>query len=155
MPAASSRPCASGLRVHVEPAIRDEVAREEILDLVRSRRPLVPDEPQPLRLGQILGLPRVEQIVDHREQAFLRRIPRLRQVVIEVRVVDGLDRRVDVRIGREQHATRQRIHLARLREHVGPLHARHALVADHDRQRVAAGLELADGGERLFARATR
>ena len=87
----------------------------------------------------------------HREQAFLGRIPRLREVVIEMRLVDGLDGRVDVRVGREQHATRQRIDVAGLREHLGPLHARHPLVADHDGQRVAARLELADGGEGLFA----
>ena len=110
------------------------------------------DQPQSLRLGEILGLPGVEQIVDHREQAFLGRIPRLRQVVIEMRHVDGLDGRVDVRVGREHHATRQRIDVAGLREHVGPLDARHPLVADHDGQRVASRLQLADGGERLFAR---
>ena len=69
-----------------------------------------------------------------------------------MRVVDGLDGRVDVRVGREQHAARQRIDLARLREHLGALHARHPLIADHDRQRVAARLQLADRGERLFAR---
>ena len=112
-PAASSRPRASGSRVDVEPAIGDEIAREEILDRVRSRRPLVSDQPQSLRLGQILGLPGVEQIVDHREEAFLGRIPRLRQVVIEMRLVDGLDGRFDVRVGREQDAPRQRVHLAR------------------------------------------
>ena len=137
---------------HVEPAIGDEIAREEILDLVRSRRPLMSDQPQSLRLGEILGQPGVEQIVDHREQAFLGWIPRLRQVVIEMRDVDGLDGRVDVRVGREHYAARQRINVARLREDVGPLDARHPLVADHDCQRVASRLELADGGERLFAR---
>ena len=93
----------------------NEVARQEVLDRVRPRRPLVPDQPQALRLGQILGLPRVEQVVDDREQAFLGRIPRLRQVVIEVRLVDGLDRRVDVRVRREQDAPRERIDLARPR----------------------------------------
>ena len=103
------------------------------------------DQPQSLRLGQILGLPGVEQIVDHRKEAFLGRIPRLRQVVIEMRLVDGLDGRVDVRIGREQHAPRQRVDLARLREHFGAQHARHALIADQHRQRVAARLQLADG----------
>ncbi len=59
---------------------------------------------------------------------------------------------VDVRVRRQQHATRQRVHLARLREHLGPLHARHPLVADQDGQRVASRLQLTDGGERLFTR---
>ena len=74
-----SRPRRAGLasRVprHIEPAIGDEIAREEVLDLVRPRRPLVPDQPQSLRLGEVLGLPGVEQIVDHREQAFLGWMP--------------------------------------------------------------------------------
>ena len=136
---------------HVEPAIGDQIAGEKVLDRVRSRRPLVSNQPQSLRLGQILGLPGVEQVVDHREEALLRWIPRLREVVIEMRDVDGLDGGVDVRVGREQDAARQRIDLARLREHVGALNPGHPLVADHDRQRVAARLQLANGRERLFA----
>ena len=111
-----------------------------------------PTSLSPFASGEILGLPVVEQIVDHREEAFLGRIPRLREVVIEMRLVDGLDGRVDVRVGREHHATRQRVDLAGLREHLSPLDARHPLVADHDGQRVASGLQFADGGERLFAR---
>ena len=41
----------------VEPAIGDEIAREKVFDLVRPRRPLVSDEPQSLRLGEVFGLP--------------------------------------------------------------------------------------------------
>ena len=140
------------IALDVEPAIGNEIAGEEVLDGVRARRPLVADQPQSLRLGEVLGLPPVEQIVDHREEAFLGRIPGLREVVIEVGDVDRLDRRVDVRVGGEEHAPRQRVDVARLREHVGALHARHALIADHHRQRIAARLELADGGQRLFPR---
>ena len=110
------------------------------------------DQPQPGRFGKILGLPGVEQIVDDREEALLGRIPRLREVVIEVRLVDGLDGRVDVRVGRQHHAPRQRVDLARSREHLGALDARHPLVADHQRERVAPGLQLPDRRERLFTR---
>ena len=101
---------------------------------VRPGRPLVTNEPQPLCLREILSLPGVEQIVDDREQAFLGRIPRLREVVIEMRLVDGLDGRVDVRVGREHHATRLRIDLAGSRKHFGSLNAWHPLVADDERQ---------------------
>src|SRR5258706_79977 len=78
---------AAGVRVpgHVEPAIGDEVAGEKVFDFVRSRRPLVADQPQSLRLREVLGLPGVEQIVDDGEQEFLGWIPRLREVVIEMR----------------------------------------------------------------------
>ena len=135
----------------VEPPIRNQTAGQEILDRVRSRRPLVSDESQPFGLGQVFGLPRVEKIVDHREQTFLRRIPRLRQIVIEVRFVDRLDRGLDIRIGREQHAPGQRVELARGGEQLVSQHAGHALIADHHRERVAAALQLADGVERLLS----
>jgi len=70
------------------------------------------DEPQSHSLGWTLDLPSVEELVEDWKETLLGRIPRLRQVVIEVRFVDGPDRRVDVRIGREQHAPRQRVYLA-------------------------------------------
>ena len=110
------------------------------------------DQPQALCLGKILGLPGVEEIVDHREEKFLGRIPRLRQIVIEMRLVDGPDGRCDVRVGREQDAPRQRVHLARSGEHFVPQHARHALVADYHCQRIPAGFQFAGGPQRLLPR---
>jgi hypothetical protein len=71
---------------------------------------------------------------------------------MEVRDVDRLDRRVDVRVGGQQHATSQRIGVAGLREHVGPLQARHPLIADHHGQCVPAGFQLLDRRQRLLAR---
>ena len=76
---------------------------------MRSRRPLVSDQPQSLRFGQILGLPGIEEIVDYREETFLGRIPWLRQIVIEMRLVDGLDGRFDIRVGGEEDTPRQRV----------------------------------------------
>jgi hypothetical protein len=71
-------------------------AREKALDLVRARRPLMSNQPESLRFRKVFGLPRVQQIVDHREQALFGWSPRLREVVIEMREVDGLDGGVDV-----------------------------------------------------------
>jgi hypothetical protein len=68
----------------VQPAVRNEIAREKVLDLVGPRGPLVPDQAQTGRLRQRLGLPGIELVVDDREEPLLRRVPRLRQVVIEV-----------------------------------------------------------------------
>ena len=110
-----------------------------------------PDQPEPLGFGQILRLPAVEQVVDDRKQTFFGGIPRLGEVVIEVRVVDRLDRRVDIRVRRQEHAAGQRIRLAGLCEEIGSVHPRHPLVADHDRQRIPSRLELADRGEGFFA----
>ena len=136
----------------VEPAIRHEVARQEVLDGVRARRPLMSDQPQPRRLGQVLGLPRRRAGRRRPGTASPRAAPRLREVVIEVRVVDRLDRRVDVGVGSQQDAPRLRIDLARPREHLGAVHARHPLIADdHARHRHRAPSARA-GVERLLAR---
>ncbi len=66
--------------------------------------------------------------------------------MIEVRVVDGFDRGIDIRVSSEEHAARERINGARLGEKLAAIHAGHALIADDDGERVAAALELAHGG---------
>src|SRR4029079_9270233 len=114
----------------VEPAITNEIARQEVLERMRSRRPLVSDQSESLRFGQMLGLPSVEEIVDHREEMFLGRIPRLRQIVIEMRLVDGLDGRFDIRVGGEEDTPRYRVHLARFGEHFASKHTGHSLIAN-------------------------
>ena len=50
-----------GIDRDIQPPERDQIRREEVLDRVRARRPLVADQTQPCRLRQRLGLPRVER----------------------------------------------------------------------------------------------
>jgi hypothetical protein len=97
----------------------------------------VTNQSQSLGLGQVFGLPRIEQVVDDGIEALFRWGPGLGQVVIEVCDVDRFDRRLDIGIGGQQYATGERKELARLRQQIGALHARHTLVADDDGQRVA------------------
>ena len=40
-----------GIARHVQPSVRNQIAGEKILDLVRARRPLMPDQPQAVGLG--------------------------------------------------------------------------------------------------------
>ena len=88
------------------------------------------------------GLPGGQQVLDHRVELLLRRVPGLEQVVVERDVVDRRDRRLGVGVGGEQHALGVRHELARLHEVLGARHARHALVGDQQRHLVAARAQL-------------
>ena len=89
--------------LHLQPPVRDVVAGEEGLDLVGALRPAVADDPD---LGRTVGVtvrPVAEELVEHRVQPVLGRVPRLHQVVVERDVVDRPDGHVGVRVRREQH----------------------------------------------------
>jgi hypothetical protein len=51
--------------------------------------------------------PLLEQLVEHRVELLLRRVPRLEQVVVEVDHVDRVDRGAGVGVGGEQHPARR------------------------------------------------
>ena len=89
--------------VHLEPAVGHVVVGEEGLHLVGALRPAVADDPD---LGVAVGVgvgPVAEQLVEHRVEPVLRRVPRLHQVVVEGDVVDRPDRHVRVGVRRQQH----------------------------------------------------
>jgi hypothetical protein len=54
--------------------------------------------------GTVFGAPVLEQFVDDRIEQLLWRIPRLLEVVVDLRRVDGGDRGVGVRVGGEDRA---------------------------------------------------
>ena len=83
----------------VHPVIGNEIARQKILDRMGSRRPLVSHESETLRFGEVLRLPRVEEVIHNWEEKFLRRLPGLRQIVIDMRFVDRFDSRVNIGVG--------------------------------------------------------
>jgi hypothetical protein len=117
----------------VEPACRHAVARKEVAQLVRVAAEAVPDEPHAAGLDRRARLPCRQQVLDDGEQLLLGRIPRLQQVVVERDLVDRLDRRLRVGVGRQQHALGARHELVRLDEVLGARHAGHALVGDQQR----------------------
>ena len=137
----------------VEPSRRHQIAGQEVAQVVRRTREAVPDQPHPARLQGRARLPSRQQILDDREQLLLGRVPRLEQVVIERYLIDGLDRRLGVRVRGQQHALGGRDDLARAHEVVGALHARHPLVGYEQGNLLAAPGELAQRFERLLPRA--
>jgi hypothetical protein len=92
-----------------------------------------------------------QQIVDSRIQALLGRIPWLGKIVVEVRFVDRPDCSIDIGVSGQQNSAREGVNGARLGKQLAAHHARHALIADDNRQSVAAALEFAHGAERFIS----
>ncbi len=99
-----------------------------------------------------VGLPVVEEVLERGVQPLLGRVPRLLQVVVDLRLVDRGDGRVRVRVGGEQRALGLRVEAARAVEQLHAGHARHALVGEHERDRLAARGELPEQLLRLRPR---
>ena len=130
----------------VEPAVGDPVARQEVTRGVGVRREPVADEPQ-AGLGEPRGrrrLPLLQELVEDRVEALLRRAPRLHQVVVEADLVDRLDGGLGVGVGGQQHAPGVGRRPDRPAQEVDPGHLRHALVRDQQRDRLAAADDLLD-----------
>ena len=86
----------------IEPLVRYEITTEKIADFSRMRRPLMSDHAHALKCRVIGRLPIVEQVIDHAVEAFLRRVPRFHQVMVDVDVVDGANGRVRIGVSRQQ-----------------------------------------------------
>ena len=106
------------------------------------------DDPDPLEHWPELRLPVSQQVAEDRIQPFLRRIPRLHQVVIEPDVVDRPDGSLGVGVGREQNALGGREKRDGLAEELDAGHLRHALVHEEQRNGIIAELQLAQRIER-------
>ena len=139
--------------LHVEPGHRDSVAGEEVAHVVGVAREAMADDPHSARLERSARLPGGEQVLDHRVELLLGRVPGLEQVVVERDVVDRRDRGLGVRVGGEQDALGVGHQRARLDEVVGARHAGHALIGDQHGRLIAARAQLGQQLQRLRARA--
>jgi hypothetical protein len=144
-----------GLRValDVEPAVGDEVAGQEVPDGVGLLGEAVADDAHAalgLPLAHV-GLPVRQEVVDHGVEVLLGRVPRLGEVVVELDVVDRLDRGVRVRVGREEDALGLGRLVHRQLEEVDALHAGHALVGEQERDALPAQRELVEDVQRGLA----
>ena len=74
------------------------------------------DHAHAARLERRAGLPGRQQVLDHREELLLGRVPGLEQVVVERHLVDRRDRRLGVGVGGQQHPLGLGDDLARLHE---------------------------------------
>ncbi len=128
------------------------MARQEVFDRMAIRRPQRSDHPHPLERQVHVGLPLVQQAVQHRVQVFLRGIPGLHQVIVQAHQVDGLDGRFGIGIGRQQHFARLGEDLDRLRKELDAAHLWHALIDHQQRHAIVALAELAQHIQRLLAR---
>jgi len=125
----------------VQPAVRELVPRQVVLDGVAPRRPPVADHADALERRPIVRLPVREQVLEDREQPLLGRVPGLEEVVVEADRVDRGDRHLGVGVGGQQHALGVRVDLGDRREELDARHARHPLVGQEQGDRGAAQLE--------------
>ena len=80
--------------------------------------------------------PILQEIVEHRVEVVLRRVPRLQEVMMDFGLVDGANRRVSIGVGREQDAFRVRINLHGSAEEFHAGHFRHSLVNQEQPHRI-------------------
>src|SRR5438874_1756976 len=79
-----------GVPFDVEPPRGNAIASQEVANVMRLLGEAMSDHAHPARLERGAGLPRGQQILDHRVEMLLGRIPRLQQVVVERDLVDRL-----------------------------------------------------------------
>ena len=85
---------------------------------------------------------------------FARRIPRLHEEVIDVRLIDGTDRGVGVGVGGQQGTLRVRINLSCGLQKPDSIHARHALICQQQCDPVIANFQPLQQIERALRRLT-
>ena len=135
-----------GVTLQLEPLEWHLVAGQEVFDLMRRGRPAVADDPDALvRPEPVLHLPILEEVVEHRIELLLRRIPRLQQVVVNIGPIDGGNGRIGIGVGGEKNAPGLGVKLAGLFEKLDPGHLRHAMVGEQQADAFVAELELSQG----------
>ena len=84
------------------------------------------------------GVPGAEEVVEHRIELLLRRIPGLEQVVVQIDHVDGVDGGARVGIRGEQDTPGGREEVHRLLEEFDAVHLRHPVVRQQQRHHITA-----------------
>ena len=127
--------------LHVEPAVRDLVVRQQVAHALRVGRQPVADHAHGIavRIREVRGvrcggMPVFEQVVEHRVQPLLGGMPGLHEVVVEPDVVDGAHRDLGVGVCREEDPLRVRRLGSDVGEQLDARHLGHALIR-HDERR--------------------
>ena len=89
----------------------------------------------------------MKEIVERRKELFLRRIPRLHQVVVNFGFVDGIDSGVGVGVGGQQGTLGLGMNIHGLGEETYAIHVRHALIGKKQGDRIVSSFEFAQGAE--------
>ena len=137
--------------VRGEPAVRHLVARQEVPQFPRRRRPAVPDQLGFLDRFAVFALPGGHQLIDDRVELLLGRVPGLEQVVVQVHDVDRVDRGAVVRVRGQQHPPGVGVDVHRPLKEIDAGQAGHPVVRDDDRDLVAAQLHLLERVQGLLA----
>jgi hypothetical protein len=131
----------------VEEVVRDLVAPQEVLHVVAGRDHLAPITPDAVERGGAGRSPVSEQVVEDRVERVLGRVPGLQQVVVEADLVDRLDRRIGVRVRRQQDLASLGEVLTRPQQELGARHLRHPLVDEEQGDIVPPEGQLLDGDQ--------
>ena len=94
----------------------------------------------------------LEEVVEHRIELLLRRVPGLEEVVVQVDHVDGVDGGTRIGICGQQNAPGGREEVHRLLEELDAVHLRHPIVRQEQRHHVAAQLQFPKRLQSLIAR---
>src|SRR5258706_8856311 len=122
--------------------MRNKITTKEVPNFSRMRRPLITDNADTLKFRAIRSLPIIEHVIDNTVESLLWRVPRLHQIVINVRVIDRADRGVDIRVSGEQRPLRMRIHFDCLLQKLHARHPWHSLIDEKKSNRFVAELQL-------------
>ena len=118
---------------------------------MRSRRPACAHNTDALESGPVVLLPCLQQIVEHRIQVLLGRIPGLQEVMVQPDLIDRPNRRLGVRVGGQEHARRIGEILNGGRQELDAVHLRHAMVNQEQGDRLVAQADLRKQFQRRWA----
>ncbi len=127
--------------------IGDLIARKKFAQLIGTIRPARAEDANTLVERAIRRGPFVQQVVDSGKKLFLRRIPRLHQIVVHACLVDGVDGRVGVRIRGKQGALGERVHLHGFGKEIHAVHLGHALIGEQQSHGIVARFQFPQRGE--------
>src|SRR5229473_3581515 len=137
-----------GCNLDVDPLVRHLIAAEKIAQFVGPGRPTRAQHANAFVQRTKLSGPVMQQIIERREQFLLWRVPRLHQVVVHARFVNGVDGRIPIGVRKEEAPLCLRMNVHGLREEAYTVHLRHALIGEQQRHGIVAGLQLAQRGQR-------
>ncbi len=141
----------AGVPIDVERRERHLVADQECLEIVEVARPTGADDANTLVGHDVGTLPPLQEVVEGGVEPLLGRFPRLEDVVVDARLVDGGDGGVGVAVGGEQGAAGVRVDVAGGLEQLDTGHLGHPLVGEDQGDPIALQMELLEPFESLAA----
>ena len=135
----------------VDPLIGLEVSRQPVLDVVAFRGILKAHYSDTLVVRAEGKFEVLQQLIQHGIEFFLRRVPGLKEIVVELNVIDRLNGRLGVGVGGKQRALGVREKFFCLLQEIYPQHFGHALVGKEQRNGFPFLLQLRNGFQGLVS----